>query len=124
MTEKRYYYKDPLATAWMAKHFGMQIFTWGFDAIDDVNAIARDTVFIPDAPLYQIHPKSLHLLVPQLGDLVTYKLGVVGCVGIPYTDGPVGVWWAGSTGQDPLNGSERIIQRDGIPFHWPESDQS
>jgi hypothetical protein len=117
-----YFYTDPLAAAWMAKHFGMKIYAWALDALDDVNAIAREQPpFVPDCK-YMIDDPSLPLLEPRPGDLVTYKLGVVGCVGMPYTNGPLGVWWAGSERQEPLHGKERVIQRDGKPFFWPEQD--
>jgi len=72
-----------------------------------------------------VHPDSLHLLEPQVGDVcvlgsgcvATYVqkqnsalLGVIGFSGLPHY---------GNADSNPIAG---IIQRNGIAFHWPESE--
>src|SRR5262245_10400180 len=71
MTDRRYFYTDSLAAAWMAKHFRMKIETGGKAA----NVEAAYTTF-PEVLLMEefrgkrlyVHPDSLRLLDPQEGD--------------------------------------------------------
>jgi hypothetical protein len=110
---QRYFYTDPLAAAWMAKHFGMKFglnhygkMVWEpvhfshkpgsepFTDVDDILEVA--------SPLY-IHPDSLHLLTPQIGDL---------CMG-----DKIAATVAVLTDH---NKSLMVIRRNGVPFHWPE----
>ena len=135
----RYFYDEPLAAAWMAKHFGMRFFSdkvnpghgcplWLSDLLDD--GFGNRELFIPVERLGEvvkskrcyIHPDSLHLLDLVDGDKVTRSMGVVGCFGRAHQDGPQGVYWAGTTGFDPPDGNEQIIERDGKPFFAPESE--
>jgi hypothetical protein len=64
----RHFYTDPLAAAWMAKHFGIEFRYWRWNDLSfqftPVNARA---VELDSSKLY-IHPDSLHLLEPQVGD--------------------------------------------------------
>jgi len=121
---KQYYYTDPLAAAWMSKHFGLAITApyWRLDGdyYDNgeplsvigwgekvVQAMAEED-FIPER-LY-LHPESLPLLEPTEKDLIfaadrlhlpgQFDAGEIGC------------------------GTYRIIQRDGKPFHHPESEEA
>jgi len=122
------YYTDPLAAAWMEKHFDMRFKSemnvefsgykyarlWLEDEIND------------DAKLY-IHPYSLHLLEPHAGDLILLtkefsvlviddpKKGIIAEATFP--DGSEGI-----AELDELK-SGKIIQRNGIPFMWPESEK-
>jgi hypothetical protein len=93
----KYFYKDPLAAAWMAKHFGMKFVEayykpycngglW-FDAYTHKDWEGQ-TLTIP--------PDSLHLLEQQEGDLIEHD----------------GVEFADIT----------IITRNGTAFMWPESE--
>jgi hypothetical protein len=144
----RYFYTDPLKAAQMTVNFGMR-----YENCDaGLKYCAATRGLIPDAPpldawsvvsdifeaevdhyndiethpldKFYIHPDSLHLLKPQLGDLVTREHGVVGVVGTCFTHGPLGVFWAGSEGHHPLSGDEAVIQRNGIAFMWPESEEA
>lgn len=100
MAEKSYFYTDPLAAAWMAKHFGMQ-----FDSCPS------NSHFTPEgAPLsfypsqYIVHPDSLHLLEPQPDDIVLVNDGE----GANHL-----TWWR--DGMD-AKAVVAILQRDGVPF--------
>jgi hypothetical protein len=60
----RYFYTDPTAAAWMAKHHAMRFVSP--DGTEDLNlsrALGGDET-------YEVHAGSLELLVPQLGDLI------------------------------------------------------
>lgn len=137
MPAERYFYTDPLAAAWMAKHFGMQIFApvfaagtgkysqsrtplpvWCWARKIEQAELAKNT----DGERYYIHPDSLHLLEPRVGDVVQFTA-------CDYANQPglqqSRVWWKPyldkwSLPQDA--GNIRIIQRDGKPFHWPEKE--
>lgn len=120
----KYFYTDPLAAAWMAKHFGVrfcdkdngEIFIlmdkdmrfcyrwkdhWGTD---------RSLIFLEDK--FYIHPDSAKLLEPQEGDLIEYKDGQL--------------TWVPANGNFPFfarksfSGDLKVIQRNGIAFMWPE----
>lgn len=111
---KRYYYTDPLAAAWMAKHFGMVFDRWteglgkwtgrlsGSDTLQDFE----------DCTQLFIHPDSLHLLEPRAGDLVQWLIH----------DGQGGyIPGAGVYGYFCGKGKvERIVERDGKQLFWPE----
>ena len=145
-----YFYTDPLAAAWMAKHFGMKLYCrhddaelaeyelpedqreypFGHAVIDD-GCTAETWGVIVEENLGRrayIHRDSLLLLEPQAGDLVLFDayLGdtrLTDCVGAGlvhrndiglFVERPKFRW---------LNESEcLVIQRNGIPFHWPESE--
>lgn len=123
---RRHFYSEPLAAAWMAKHFGME-FQW-FDQADSMLRLGLrlddlvteiSSKFITQ---FLIHPDSLHLLEPMVGDMISH-LGmrawrINGVDERTYTHPAVG--------DEKLDrftfksDSPRIVQRNGIPFHWPE----
>src|SRR5262245_6574216 len=94
---KRAYYDDPLAAAWMAKHFGMklqvipskdqieeydlkegEVWDWMETAPEgraDVNYIEEAIQYLYEATdrLY-VHPDSLPLLQPQEGDILDFGI--------------------------------------------------
>lgn len=108
----RHFYRDPLAAAWMAKHFGMRFSGWDaeyvlsdFFCLDDGYEISERECS------YYIHPDSLHLLEPKDGDLLEWDYGA-GVVG-----------YKGGCGEGQFGDRVRsIIQRNGIPFMWPETE--
>ncbi len=134
----RHFYTDPLAAAWMAKHFGMRFHTGG----DDMCVITVDFCFNRygedftsiGGKLY-IHPDSLHLLDPVPGDIVFYDNGHGGegwdefkCLiesddlRYPYAGSGEPIMLLDS-GETPCRSRlRRIIQRNGLAFHWPESE--
>lgn len=127
----RYFYIDPLAAAWMAKHFGMKfengIFfeeflestEWG---TQPGRWIYRgDQEFIEENkenqshPIWPnkvyIHPDSVKLLEPQIDDLVETTVDFCVDCGAEY-----GHYFKGHY---PI---KKIIQRNGIAFMWPEAE--
>ena len=136
MTETRYFYTDPLAAAWMMFHQGVKI---------DGNSYARirldkfctkiEVYHMEDwfAPKFYVHPDSLPLLTPRVGDLVTNTFrGNHGreCSGVVESMANGGAS-AVITTCERHNGKRHffesvsqliVLQRDGKPFHWPESE--
>lgn len=97
----KYYYKDPLAAAWMAKHHGIK-----FDNGDSLKS-ACEVAEMDENPIpFIIHPDSLHLLEPQKGDLCSFDFR--------------GDEFYIYDGYEFGNLIKKIIQRNGIAFHWPE----
>jgi len=141
---KRFFYTDSLAAAWMAKHFGMK-FGIKHKGVVQWNCIGKlDEPFGPlqrpedildpiseSVPLY-IHPDSLHLLEPQVGDLFRFsnKGPIYECVcdvdkhvaRIGYIPNPP-QWELSQTKQYIGDLRFRIIQRNGASFMWPESEE-
>jgi hypothetical protein len=128
----RYFYSDPLAAAWMAASFEM--------AYDSAGLVTEDSIASPRLFMskhafedkldihcsdargrrYYLHPDSVPLLKPKPGDLVKV-MGEVGYV-------PTGKGFADLYAQRLAeancqpHATGRIIQRDGKPFFWPESE--
>jgi hypothetical protein len=182
MTASRYFYTDPLAAAWMAKHFGMKYQTKDGYAM----RVNGDTVYIASVtshtftptPQYEgfvenkscsataptwfdarlsgsgqyfdggiyLHPDSVPLLLPRDGDMVVvhpnlpdakpddpyrHKLKRLGWISFDseHHNPEEGVYFVGD-GPETWAGLIRarefiqIIQRNGIPFHQPQSEQA
>jgi hypothetical protein len=106
---KRYYYDDPLAASWMAKHFGMRFETWTGGVPADIGDLGN---------IY-IHPDSLHLLEPQDMDVMegtgSLDRSFWKMMGVPPED-------EGKSYYDSV--PARIIQRNGLVFHWPHTEES
>jgi hypothetical protein len=114
---KRFFYTDPLAAIWMAKHFGM-MFTddsiWGYQPgksiIDLLDSVMKGPV---EAKIYT-HPDSLTLLEPQVDDCCEW-------IGSPDKR-----HYSEFCEEDNDFGGRieclRIVARNGIPFMWPESE--
>lgn len=109
----KYYYTDPLAAAWMAKHFAMKFennptaFSYSFMHGDLAHYHEK----------YYIHSDSTPIMEPQIGDMVTNigkQANIVDKLGEDV------VYHANST----FTSKEyaKIIQRNGIAFMWPESE--
>lgn len=131
-----YFYTDPLAAAWMAKHFGMRFLHEGTSNECDILALIAAGVFRSQSIDLSVHPESLYLLEPRAGDKVSYSFGVgphageawdevKGIIapndeGYPYTgNGELYVLVDGCD-EFPLSRLKELFQRDGKPFHWPE----
>lgn len=100
-----YYYDDPLAAAWMAKHFGMKF--WNGEHEICVTPLVDSEA---EAKRY-IHQDSLHLLEPQEGDWGRTKSGRFAIF-----DG-YGRAWRDRSGNFLVDAE--IIFRNGLAFHWP-----
>lgn len=127
---KRYFYTDPLAAAWMAKHFGI-----AFETPDGRSLTCKDgklffpmphpgiegaIIWVISEDEHYIHPDSLHLLEPKVGDLVQFI--AYDDTTQPHLQG-YRTWWKPYLGDwaIPRDASDtRIIQRDGKAYHWPE----
>src|SRR5271166_6517651 len=110
----RYFYTDPLAAEWMMDKFGMEFETdkgQRISIFDGFFLAENDRSNIDKA---YIHPDSMHLLEPQVGDLVSecgnFHIAESSCEPqfiIPITN---------------YSKAAKIIQRNGMAFHWPESE--
>lgn len=108
----RKFYSDPLAVAWMGKHFGMRIVDADGEETDwweCLYSTMGQTVELPDER-FHIHPDSLHLLEPRAGDLL---------------QGSTGLYFIAPPDIDPAGYDKpvKIIQRNGTTFHCPEVEQ-
>jgi hypothetical protein len=122
----RYFYTDPLAAAWMSKHFGMK-FNEPYDFAVMIRMYDMSRGKKQDIKYY-IHPDSLHLLEPMEGDYVTvfgaprwvrYAMRTENKITVQYdVDGPEQIF----SQSEVAKGIPRIIQRSGKAFHWPESE--
>lgn len=79
----RLYYDCPLKAAWMAKYFGVKIdlgtgvYGLAAKATVENGRLVVTPGFSAEHFRYYIHPDSLHLLEPQVGDMVT-NIGMTG----------------------------------------------
>lgn len=113
----RYFYTDPLAAAWMAKHFRVNFRNGDHEMLVLAVSDGEVTWFVrhSNPPLryieeeYYIHPDSLHLLNPQVEDIIFNDTSLMGCSQVGICKGS-------------MENGFRIIQRDGKPFFWPESE--
>jgi hypothetical protein len=114
-----FFYTDPLAAAWMAKHFGMRFIDEGKDNeaygedLDSFFFEGQTGATIACIGPFVVHPDSLHLLKPQLGDIVSMTKAM---------DRYAAVKDEQFIEAFEETGDYKIIQRNGIAFHWPESE--
>ncbi len=126
----RYFYTDPLASAWMAKHFGMKIapdpreFPNPGDASFDEQGVMMQaslaTMVAPQWRKWYVHPDSLHLLERQVKDVIQSDRGNVNRISYFNDEGKI-------EDDDDFTWEikdAKIIQRNGIPFMWPESEEA
>ncbi|WP_143393538.1 hypothetical protein [Fimbriiglobus ruber] len=118
----RFFYRDPIAAAWMARQFGMRFRSWEqeFEFRPDdlefaVQRAMRDERL--KQPPIRVHPDSVGLLEPREGDLVF--------TGLKFEYELV---WRDHKGLriDTSQGTRyptglMVIQRNGKPFIWPEA---
>jgi hypothetical protein len=114
---KRYFYTDPLAAAWMAKHFGMR---HGFiDAAGEFNEFVvpisgDDDKWRTQGESIYVHSDSLHLLEPQVGDVFVSDRGL----------GKIMVPAAARRCSDQIKGDNaKIVTRRGRAFMWPDCEE-
>lgn len=106
---KRYFYTDPLAAAWMAKHHGMR-FQHNPDGNEcDIQALFAAGVFRFQKMMLYIHPDSLAILEPKPLDLA-------------WNEEKRLFFFFGSLPQGEVNGY-KIILRNGKHFLWPEVEE-
>lgn len=139
MIKKSYFYSDPLAAAWMADKFGMKfanlhiplmtlylkklcpdtgMFLSAKDIPDADSAIGTQeyqfSPLIKEMKIY-IHPDSLHILEPRMGDICSYW-------------GQIHDFRSGTKYGEYKNSAckllMRVILRGGAHFMWPEIDSA
>ena len=139
---RRAYYTCPLQAAYMAKEFGVKsrIHKYGdkfwdaggeerFEYSDDPELIVD--LWIEDYPEERgIHPDSMAVFEPMVGDLVTGTARYMDnksdfCSGVYNTAADVG--WQIEEFNGRVFGRDvsnlRIIQRQGKPFFWPQWEE-
>ena len=132
---KRYFYTDPLAAAWMAKHYALKFKNWRWNDLffqfTPVNGVSKDAA---TDRLY-IHPDSLHLLEPQVNDYIEYYNCFMGTIWrVEYglclvnetslANGPEEESHYATLERVAPADVDKIIQRNGVPFMWPESEET
>lgn len=134
----RYFYTDPLEAAYMAKHYGMRfnrptnMNDSGFyteDFSDWYGCGLTEVMYGGGFGKFYIHPDSLAILEPQVGDLF---VGHNGLFRVDETHYPKegGGWEPGPCWKlvdgyhryfpDAFGDERKIIQRQGKAFFWPE----
>ena len=135
------YYTCPIRAAYMSKEFGVKIQSTFCDTLRDEDQgetiVAQTVDCVLEAPYY-VHPDSLPIFEPQVGDVLRLYFhtpeqdDAAGAVmtGFYWGGGEVITWF-----RNPGDGSIdrqvqkiddhqwRIIQRQGNPFFWPETEQ-
>lgn len=119
------FYTDPLAAAWMAKHFGMEFRFWRWNDLS-FQFLPTGRNKNPDHSRLYIQPESLPLLKPKEWDIGQRLQGVpvVVCTPENYEEfrkhGLSRNYVA--FGDSLLDDYFRIRQRNGLAFHWPERE--
>lgn len=137
----KYYYTDPLAAAWMSKHFGM-MFEWDEPLARNApqpqpRQIQTAANYIPliwdiievdkmnsTPERYYAHVDSLSLFELQKGDIVVMTPSSLNHANIKHLDHVSfdhGEPYPHMVKMMQLGG--RIIQRAGIAFMWPEVEE-
>jgi hypothetical protein len=101
----RYYYDDPLAAAWMADKFGMVFRHYTYLVTGFCNIYDGDPA--PFGTVFYIHPDSLDLLEPMVGDLMRGS------------NNKAAMYYMGDTQPKP---TAHIVQRNGLAFMWPREE--
>jgi hypothetical protein len=115
---KRAFYTDPLAAAWMEKHFRMRYSVEGLPHATltalSIRALWASLLEGEDATVpdrYYIHPDSLHLLEPKKGDICKTYIGG-GMYALEF--------YVNDDEQDTV---DSILLRSNIAFHWREFEE-
>jgi hypothetical protein len=121
-SKKRFFYTDPLAAAWQAKHFGMKLTYVAEDRSDGELGppcmIECMEWYDRNVKRFYIHRDSLQLLEPKAGDVL--YAGRPGAISIEQIISEERI----STAKYLIRRGSRIIQRNGIPFHWPGGEEA
>jgi hypothetical protein len=139
--QKRYFYTDPLAAAWTAKHFSMRLVTpHGEDLLwHDGKLMFRKPypfeggvlegkwLLIESLDPHYIHSDSLYLLEPQdrdsgesdgnSGEFSKAKYSTD-----EFNENDLVFYQAGNELPYALDGNETVTRRNGMAFHWPEEE--
>lgn len=128
----RYYYTDPLAVAWMSKWFGMR-FEPPYNADNDFTILEVQSrcgqiikFYVQDAILSLFGPQDGDVIQPSSSMQGFYIIGNNVMVDVnmncmPHT-GYMDLKTAKSI--EETWGKNKIIQRNAIPFMWPEVENA
>lgn len=123
---KRYYYTDPIAAAYMAKHFGMSFDQFRLEHPDDLAHPGYEPnpkgVFIgwTGKRFFYIRPDSLHLLEPKEGDLCEKNSKPTSC----HYCGMDRLFNANADTIELYGNDCTILKRNGVAFMWPELEEA
>lgn len=116
----RYFYTDPIAAAWMVRHHDMKVmaevttgngkreqkpiplWAWG--------RVIENWAMSAYEERFYISPESLPILEPKAGDVVQFG------------DDHFGVFIEPEPEYRPNFSGIRIIERNGVAFHWPQKE--
>lgn len=110
---KKLFYTDPLASAYMAREFGVEYRAKpsGLAVTCDVSlddGMGKSINIKPNGDVYYIHPDSYHIFEPRVGDYVSFR-----------KDKEVYLVDEYSSWDVP---PDKIIQRNNKPFFMPEGE--
>lgn len=106
MTQE-YYYTDPIAASWMAKHHGVK-FKKNDSLRSACEAVGTNGRDLTNGGAFLV--SNVNTFRPKIGDIVL-SIGTDG-------DPDMGVLIEG-IGDKATHSGDEIIQRDGIAFIWP-----
>ena len=135
--KKRYYFTDPVAAAWMAKHFGMRIGAWRSGCFTEWphwtfclgdpedSAQSGNMGFRPYGGPIHVHPESEILLEPQVGDCIEFPAAVPEhrFASVRDNEDDMTKLHLSFARYKASTGCVKVIQRDNKPFFWPESEE-
>lgn len=135
--DSRYYYTDPLAAAYMAKHFGMKFVSWHSGKEYDISVIEANCGSpirsIREDQRYVIHPDSLTILHPCVGDFLIQRTKSYGeewsdfdihtVVDADWVKSYFDIEEAEISRGFGNDWDERTIMRNGKNFMWPEKEK-
>ena len=119
--DRRYFYTDPLAAAWMAHRHNLRIEHnprfCSYNESGDFCTVIKIYHSEPGQPRFYVHPDSLHLLEPQVGDVIDLPTAPKATRSLLIHNGE-------EFSDNFLSKHEgwRIIQRNRDVFHWPEAE--
>lgn len=113
----KYFYTDPLAAAWMAKHFGMK-----FENGDNFKSACEVAGATLDTMPFVIQRRSVRLLEPQQGDWIKADELTGGIVSDVSKENKEAVVYFDGYCIVPRFDEIEIVQRNDIAFMWPQKD--
>ena len=110
MIMEKLYYTDPLASAYMAREFGVELINE-----DGHKYYVRNIITMHNLGKLYIHPDSYHIFEPQVGDVFSTTRADATSVEFVMSD-----IRATEFKHLIITQGAKIIQRNNKPFFWPE----
>jgi hypothetical protein len=138
MMSRQYYYDCPIAAAYMAKYFGVEMVSPRKQRLywdGGLDFRAEKDCGIYTGGYYHVHPDSLHIFEPQVGDyavvhgnmpaiIIKYENSLTRYADISSKEDPVDEYTVYVTATEEeytfMIGQDKIIQRNNMPFLWPK----